>query len=335
MSFKLQCLINIGTLEIRGGINEASKIKRGVKEIVDTGLLKIPAVGRIVYASANQPDSSLPTTSIETSKLWQEGDPITIQLGYNGDLRTEFKGFVRRVTASVPVEVQCEGYAWQLRRKRLLKSYKSVALKDFLKDLIASTDITLSPFIPDMTLTNLTINHANALKTLEYVKEKLHLSVYFQFDVLYVGLEEGVPGNPVKFRLGWNCVRDDNLKYRLAADNEVLVRLVTGKGKNNKRTLIEVGDPGGSLITKYIANITDQATLQAIANDLLQKAKYTGYEGYISGLLQPYCQPCDTAVIIDQLYNVMGGSCFVEAAEIEFTMKGATRKVHVSRALST
>jgi hypothetical protein len=329
MSFKLQCLITIGTLQIRGGINEASKIKRSVKEIVDTAMLKIPAIGRINNGN------NLPTSSIETSALWTEGDPVTIQLGYNGDLRTEFQGFVRRVTASVPVEIQCEGYAWQLRRVRLLKSYKSVALKDFLKDLIAGTGITLSPFIPTMQLSNLTINHANALKTLEYLKEKLHLSVYFQFNVLYVGLEEGVPGKPVNLRLGYNVIRDDNLKYRLAADTEVLVRLVTGKGKNAKRTLVEVGDPGGSLITKYIANVTDTASLTAIANDLLQKAKYTGYEGYVSGLLQPYVQPCDTAVIIDKLYNVMGGSCFTEATEVDFTMHGATRKTHVSRALST
>ena len=329
MSFKLQCLITIGTLEIRGGINDASKIKRSVKEIVDTAMLKIPAIGRI------NKGSDLPSTSIETSKLWTEGDKVTIQLGYNGDLRTEFKGFVRRVTASVPVEIQCEGYAWQLRRVRLLKSYKSVTLKAFLKDLIAGTDITLSPYIPDMVLSNLTINHANALKTLEYLKEKIHLSVYFLFDVLYVGLEEGVPGNLVKYRLGWNCVRDDNLKYRLAADTEVLVRLVTGKGKNTKRTLLEVGDPGGSLIQRYIANVTDEATLQAIANDLLQKAKYTGYEGYISGLLQPFCEPCDTAMIIDKMYDVMGGNCFTESTEVDFTTHGATRKVHVSRALST
>jgi len=329
MSFKLQCLVTIGTLQIRGGIHEASKIKRSVKEIVDTAMLKIPAIGRI------NKGSDLPTTSIETSKLWTEGDKVTIQLGYNGDLRTEFMGFVRRVTASVPVEIECEGYAWQLRRVRLLKSWKTVSLKDFLKELIVGTDITLSPFIPDMQLSNLTINHANALKTLEYIKEKLHLSVYFQFNVLYVGLEEGIPGNPVKYRLGWNCVRDDNLKYRLAADTQVLVRLVTGKGKNAKRTLIEVGDQGGSLVQKYIANVTDEATLKSIANDLLQKAKYTGYEGFISGFLQPFCQPCDTAVIIDKLYDVMGGSCFTEGTEVDFTMHGATRKVHVSRALST
>jgi len=328
MSFKLQCLITIGTLEIRGGINDASKIKRGVKEIVDTALLKIPAVGRI------NKNGTLPLTSIETSKLWTEGDKVTIQLGYNGDLRTEFKGFVRRVTASVPVEIQCEGYAWQLRRVRLLKSYKSVTLKAFLKDLIAGTDITLSPYIPDMVLSNLTINHANALKTLEYLKEKIHLAVYFQFDVLYVGLEEGVPGNLVKFRLGWNCVRDDNLKYRLAADTQVLVRLVAGKGSGKKQTIAEAGDAGGSLYQENTANIIDTATLQKIANDILQRQKYTGYEGYISGLLQPFCQPCDTAGIIDKMYDVMGGNCFVEATEVDFTMHGATRKTYVSRSLN-
>ena len=328
MAFKLQSIITIGSLQIRGGINEC-KVKRSVHEMVDTATLKIPAVGRI------NKKGNLPTTSIETSKLWNEGDAVTIQLGYNGDYKTEFTGFVRRVTASVPVEILCEGYAWQLRRKRLLKGYKSVSLKSFLHDLVSGTDIKLSPYIPDIPLINLSANKPNALKQLEYVKEHNHLTVYFQFDTLYVGIEEAVPGTAVKFRLGWNCIRDDNLKYRLAADRLVLVRLVTGKAHAKKRTLIEVGDPEGSLFQKNIANIQDHDKLAAIANSLLQKQKYTGYEGYISGLLQPFCQPSDTCVVIDKLYNVMGGSFFVESVEVDFTTNGATRKTHIGRSLST
>jgi len=328
MSFKLCSRVTIGNYQLKGGIHEASKITRSVKDIVDKALLKIPAIGRI-NSGAN-----LPSTSIETSKLWNEGDKVTIELGYNGDYRTEFTGFVRRVTASVPVEVECEGYAWQLRRKRFLKSYKAISLKDFLNELISDTDIVLSPYVPDIPLVNLNAHRPNALSQLEYVRDHNHLSVYFQFNKLYVGLEEGVPGNQVRFRLGWNCIRDDNLKYRLASDNKVLVRLVTGKGNHKKRTLIEVGDPDGSIFQKYVNNVTDHDHLQSIANDLLQKAKYTGYEGYVSGLLQPFCQACDTAIIIDKKYNVMGGSFFVTGTEVNFTINGATRKTHISRALN-
>ncbi|MFS2189812.1 hypothetical protein ACCC92_24260 [Mucilaginibacter sp. Mucisp84] len=325
--FRLTSIVQIGSYQLRGGVNNVA-IKRSVKDMIDTAIIKIPGIGRVTGKD------TLPASSIETSKLFQEGDKVSILLGYNNDNRNEFQGFVRRVTPSIPVTIECEGYAWQLRRKRVLKSWKSVTLKEFLKELVSDTDIKLSPFIPDMSLTNLTVNHANALKTLEYIKDKLHLAVYFQFDTLYVGLEEGVPGSRVKYRLGYNTIRDDQLKYRLASDTKVLVRLVTGKGKKAKRALIEVGDKDGSLIEKTITNVTSDADLKRIANDLLTQAKYTGYEGSITGFLQPYCQPCDTAGIIDRMYNERGGNYFAEGVEVDFGTNGAQRKVHIGRSLS-
>lgn len=330
MSFKLGSITQIGNYGFRGGVYSV-KWKRSVKEIVDTAIIKVPAIGRV---DAN---NNLPNSSIATSKLFNNGDKVVIQLAYNNGFKQEFKGFVRRVTPSIPVEIECEGYAYQLRKKHLIKSWKSVSLKDFLTELISGTDIVLSPNIPVYTLTNLCINHANCLKALEYVKDKIHLAVFFQFETLYVGLEEGLKGNAVNFRLGWNTIRDDKLKYRLAADSEVLVRLVTGKGKNHKRTLIEVGDAGGGLIERNVNNIRDMNNLQAIANDLLLQSKYTGFEGYITCFLEPYCQPSDTAAITDRLYNERGGNYFVEGIEGEFGVhiKGAERKVHISRALSS
>jgi len=327
MSFKLTCFVQIGNYQFYGGINDCV-IKRSVKEIVDTAVLKIPAVGRV------NSDDNEPQNSIATSALWTEGDQVIIQLGYNGNNLQEFKGFVRRVNASIPVVVECEGYGWQLRRKVIVQSWKSVKLRDFLTVLVAGTDIQLSQYIPDMMLTNLKINHANALKALEYVKDHCHLSVYFLFDTLYVGLEEGVKGNVVKHRLGWNTVRDDKLKWRLAADTSVQIRLVTGKGKNAKRVVYQAGDANGSMVTKNIANLVDSADAQSVADDLLQQAKYTGFEGTMTAFLQPFIQMCDTEAITDKLYNERTGNYFTQGCEVKFGMQGAQRIISIGRTLS-
>lgn len=327
MSFKLTSIIQIGQYKFFGGVHDC-KIKRSVKEIVDTAVLKIPAIGRV------NNNFDLPENSIATSKLWKEGDAVSIQLGYNNDNRQEFKGFVRRVNASIPVVIECEGYAWQLRRKRFVKNWKSVKLRDFLTEIISGTDIKLSQYIPDMALTNLKVNQANGLKVLEYIKDHLHLSAYFLFDTLYVGLEEGVPGNKVNHRLGWNTIRDDKLKWRLADDTQVQIKLVTGKGKNKKRSLFTAGDANGAVVEKSIANLKDEGDLQSVANDLLQQAKYTGFEGNISGFLQPFIQMCDTDILIDKIYNERGGSYFVQGTEVRFGMNGAQRDTFLGRTLS-
>ena len=200
--------------------------------------------------------------------------------------------------------------------------------------VVAGTDIKLSQYIPNMVLSNLKINHANCLKTLEYIKDHLHLAVYFLFDTLYVGLEEGVPGNVVQHRLGWNTIRDDQLKWRLAADTSVQIRLVTGKGKNKKRTLYSAGDKSGSMITKNVANLTDATDLQNVANDLLQQAKYTGFEGKSVGFLQPFTQLTDTAALIDKQYNERTGNYFLVGTEVKFGMNGAQRIKEIGRSLT-
>jgi hypothetical protein len=331
MAFRLTSIANIGSYQFFGGLNDCV-IKRSVKEIVDTAVIKIPAIGRV--NTADTLNSGLPQNSIATSKLFNEGDLVTIQLGYNNQNFQEFKGFVRRVDASIPVVIECEGYAWQLRRVRTVQTWKTVKLLDFLKVLTAGTDIKLSPFIPNMVLSNLKINHANSLKALEYVKEHVHLSVYFIFDTLYVGLEEGLPGKVVKHRLGWNTVRDDKLKWRLAEDTKVQVRLVTGKGKNKKRTLYTAGDTSGSMVTKNIANLSNEGDLQAVANDLLQQAKYTGFEGGVTCFLQPFAQMCDTDALTDKIYNERGGNYFLQGTDVHFGMNGAQRICFLGRTLS-
>ena len=327
MSFILSSIIQIGAYQFFGGINECV-IKRSVKEIMDTAVLKIPAIGRV------NDNFDLPSNSIATSKLWNEGDPVSIQLGYNGQNLQEFKGFVRRVNASIPVVIECEGYAWQLRRVRLVGNWKSIQLRDFLVLLVAGTDIKLSQYIPSMVLSNLKVDHPNGLKVLEYLKDHCHLSAYFLFDTLYVGLEEGVKGSVVKHRLGWNTIRDDQLKWRLADDTLVQVKLVTGKGKNKKRTLYTAGDKMGSVVTKSVANLRDAGDLQSVANDLLQQAKYTGFEGSISGFLQPFIQMCDTNAVIDKIYDERTGNYFTQGTEVHFGMNGAQRKVFLGRTLS-
>jgi hypothetical protein len=327
--FNLTSEVILGNYTMYGGFNEV-KIKRSVKEIVDTATIKVPSIGRI------KDNPGLPMSSIETSTCWTEGDEVTMLLGYNNDNRQEFKGFVRSVKPSIPVEIECEGYAWQLRRKYLPGYWKSIKLREFLTILIQGTAIKISPFVPDLPLTNLNIaTCANCLEILEYLKKNCHLAVYFQFDTLYVGLEEAIPGDLVKYDIGWNVPRTNKLDYKVASDTKVSIQLVTGKGKNKKRTLIQKGDAGGSLIRENISNIVDQKSLTTIANQQLAHRKYDGLQGNLDAFMQPYCKPCDTAQLIDEIYNVVDGEYFVEGVEITFGMNGGQRKVHLGPALST
>lgn len=324
--FRLCSKFQIGSYSFKGGVNEV-KIKRHVREIMDTATITLPALSRI-----KRDDTNLPQSSSETAKLFREGDKVSIALGYNDELHQEFLGFVRRVNFGTPVTLELEGCGWQLRNKNILKSWKSTTLRQVLEEVVKGTDIKLSEHIPDVKLEKLYITNSNGLEVLEYLKKKLLLTVYFNFDVLYAGIEQGDIKGTAKYKLGWNVVKDDQLKYRLAEDTKVLV-LVKRKLKKGEQLLYEVGDKDGNVHTINLPNVSAEDA-KKIGDQALKEAKYTGYEGKITGFLQPYCEPGFSSEIIDPRYNERGGLFFIKGTEVTFGMRGARRIVEIGSRLN-
>lgn len=355
MAFVLSSVTKIGNYTFKGGINDL-EIKKNVHVIVDTAKIKIPGLGRVVAVKgainlalsiiglgAQTVAKNLPVNSVETAKLFKEGDPVAIDLAYNGDLRNEFRGFVRRVNLTTPISIEMEGYAWQLRNQNILASWKKTTLKEVLTRVIEGTDIVLSPDVPVINLTSFYITNESGLKVLEYFKEKMLLTVYFDDDVLYAGIEEGrsttdVSGNKsltglaeVKYNIGYNCITNQpNLKQRLGKDNLTRVRLVTC-GKDGKKTLYEAGDPGGAVVERKIDYSNDAAYLKDKAAAFLKKLKYDGYEGTLTGFLQPFCKPGWKATITDKKFDgARAGTYFIAGTEVRFGVGGAKRLVAIT-----
>jgi hypothetical protein len=322
--------------------------------IVGTATLKIPGLGKVVSVKSvvndvlsliglgkQQPSTNLPQSSVQTAKLFKEGDPVAIDLGYNGDLRNEFRGFVRRVNLTTPITIEMEGYAWQLRNQNILASWQKTTVKEVLKRVIQGTDIVLSTDIPDIALTSFYIKNENGLKVLEWFKDKMLLTVYFDDNMLYVGIQEGQTTAAgagqvgtlaeVVYNIGYNCITNQSdLKQRLAKDNLVRVRLKT-RGKNGKHVLYEAGDTNGAVIERIVPFSNDANYLKQKASEFLKRLKYDGYEGRLTGFLQPYCKPAFKAVLKDKKFEgARAGGYFVAGTEVQFGIRGAKRIVEIS-----
>lgn len=351
MAFILNSRIKIGEYSFAGGVNDLV-IRKSVSAFVDTATLKMPGLGQIVSiknsvnAALNiiglgvqTPVKNMPVTSVQTAKLFKEGDKVAIDLGYNGDLRNEFRGFVRRVNLTTPISIEMEGYAWQLRNSNILASWKKTTVKEVLQRIIKDTDIVLSPDIPNVQLSVYCIANRSGLDALQELKERLLLTVYFDDNMLYVGLEEGrttAPGTQgglaqVIYSIGYNCVSNQSdLKQRLGKDNLVRVRLKT-RGNDGKHTLYEAGDTGGAVYERTIAFTKDANHLKNTAEAILKSLKYDGYEGKLLGFLQPYCKPGWKAVIRDKKYQgARAGTYFIAGTEVSYGVKGARRKVNIT-----
>lgn len=299
----------------------AVEVKRSIHEIGATAKITIPATARLVKEGE-------PKTTIETAKQFKAGDPVSISLGYGTDLQKEFQGYVKRVNFTIPVTVECEDNIYLLKRKDIKHSWKSTTLKEVLQFITSGSGISLSGLIPDVAMTNFEIN-SNTAAALGIIKTNYGLAAYFDIDgVLYVGLAYVPNLGKVKYKLRYNTIEDNDLKYRSAEDVKLKAKAINIQ-KDNTKVEVEVGDDDGEIRTLFFYDIKSQDQLKKLAEEELQKYKYDGYEGKITTLLQPYALPGMTASIEDVDYQEKSGDYYIEGTHVTFGTNGARRIIDI------
>lgn len=322
--FTLRCKITIGGFSFTS-VNDV-KIKRSIHSFIDTATILLPASARLKLKD----NVKMPTTSMPTAKAFKEGDLVEIWLGYNDEYpnEPEFKGFVKRVNATSPCEIECEGYSWQLRRKNVLWSSgkEKTTLRKMLEMLIDGTDIKLSDEIPDIQLEQVCEGNISGTDALDWIKKNLYLTVYFSGHILYAGLAY-IPQpdkTAVEYTIGWNLVKDNQLKFRNATDAKIMVKAVYFN-KRNKATEKTAGDSTGAIRTIFVQNIESEQELLQVAERKAQELRYDGYEGKVTGFLVPFALPGYRATLKDSKYTERDGTYLIESTEVKFGTSGARR----------
>jgi hypothetical protein len=334
--FVLSSDVTIGNFRF-SGVNEV-EIKRSLHSIADTAIIKIPSIARIIK------NGKTTGGSIITGKQFSDGDPVTIKLGYNGNLQTEFSGFVKRRNLDMPLEVTCEGYSWLLRRNNISQFWPSVTIKDLLKAAVSGIDGGYAINVicdVDFELSNVGINNGSGFDIVNDISKFTDgsLSCFFiQPDTLWCGLVNSPYANGndvfnagiVNYRLGYNVVKDNNLKERLTEDDPVEVTY--SKRLSNGDKILQTSDVIKTVArahSKIRNHINDASTLKQLANEKAYQLNYSGYEGSISAFLQPFATPGCQAYITDDRYPERNGTYIIEGTEVHFGINGARRIVEI------
>lgn len=256
----------------------------------------------------------------------KENDPITVLLGYDGNNVKRFEGFVKRVNMSIPVQVECEGYSYLLYDIIFNKSYEHVTVKQLLTDLIQGTAIVLSTEIPIIPLSNVRFKNATGIQVLEWLQKECKLAVYFNFNELFVGTLYGKTQATVKFRLGWNTVKEDDFKLRQVDKNVKIVIKEKADTGEVKKTKSDAQKYSNEKSVKVKAGIPSNL-LKDIANRLQTKSNYQGFEGSITAFLEPAVNKGNVAAIDGYKYPEKSGNYFVESVSGEFGKSGGRQTI--------
>jgi hypothetical protein len=341
MYLELTSNIRIGSYTLEGFAE--CEIVKSAKVLQDTATIKIPATA--VLVSNNDILTEVPTAS-----QIRVGDAVTIDLGYNGDNKTEFKGFVKKVIPATPTVIECEDSTYLLRQKSIKKSWSKVSLKEVLDYILNGTGISLANKVPGINFVNLRLIDVSPAAVLQSFIEKYALTIYFKSEKkLFIGLAFDTEDlTIVKYELGRNTISDD-LEVVNDSDTALRVKAIAIL-PNGTKIETEIGDGAeadnmtkrkgqtdetikaedAEVRTLHFYNIQSEKELKEIARAELRKRKFTGFKGSITTFLQPYCEVGNAASITDEIYTERGdGDYLIEKTTTSVTQSGGRRKVEL------
>lgn len=295
-------------------------------------------------------DGKVISDGLTTGNKFSDGNSVIIRLGYNGDFKEEFRGFVKSKSLGMPLEIACEGFSWLLRRNKISRFWKSISLKDLLREAITGIDRSYSIQIEcpvDFHLTNVYINNGNGCSLIDKIQQYTDecLSCFFiSPDTLYCGtiynsLVTGMntlSSHQVAYRLGYNLPKENTLRQRSAEMDKVNVSYSRqlSDGSFISRSS-DVFDNPTRTYSKVLNHIEDPDVLKLLAKEKAYRLNYNGYEGEVKAFLQPFADVGYSAHIVDDRYPERNGKYLVESVETHFGVNGARRNVELGALTSS
>ena len=310
---------NISIGNYRLGIVDSITIKRSVETLTDTALIVLPC------AYANK--------TLEVESKLKEGDEVTIELGYNNDLQTEFKGYLKTIqTDDGSITLECEDAIWLFRKELKNKEHKNITAKSLLQKVVQEIDSSFNVSCDyDFTYEQFVIKDATAYDVLKKLQDETKANIYFTGNTLHCHPQysEITNAEPVRYDFSVN-VEKSNLKYKSDKDRKFFIE-VEGIPSSGKRVTVTYGTMGGDKRSLKVYGVTDKDSLLKRAKEELTTLVYTGFEGNFTGWLIPYCEPAYKIELRDQDYPDKNGTYYVVATEVKFSSSGGERTVTIGK----
>ena len=309
--------IQIGNYKL--GLLQSVEIHKSVDLLADTAIVIVPGV---VY---NQ--------SLDIEEKVKVGDPVTVKLGYDDNLVTEFEGYLQRIdTDDNSIIFNLEDGVYLTRKPVKDKQFSKTTVKEIARYCLSEIGMKELDCTYNITYEKFVIKNANAHDVLKKLQDDTKANIYMKGNQLNIHPAYVEKGGDVYYDFAVNIEKSD-LKYRSKDDRKFEI-VVEGIGLDGKKKTVTVGTTGGEKRTVKVFNVMDDAALKQRGTEEMKYLVYDGYEGSITGWLVPYVEPTYSAHVYDKEYEYKTGSYYVVSVTTTFDESGGVRKVELGRKLT-
>jgi len=316
--FNMSWKITIGNFRLM--YIEDVSIKHSVEELADTATITLPA--------------TMYNKSLDVENKLARGNKVTIELGYNDNLKTEFEGYIESITTDGgAVKLICEDEIFQYRKSIPDTQLKNNSVADILKYVNSNIDTSFGLDCDySFTYDTFTIKSNTGYDILKKIQEEAKPNVYVKDKKLHIHPRYAQTFGNAQYDFSVN-IESADLKYRKEDERKYMVE-INGKGSDGKPIKIQQGTSGGDKETINISAVSSTSSLTQMAKEILICKVFTGYEGNFTGWLIPYCDAGYEVSIRDKEYEYKNGKYYAIAVETTFAQSGAKRKITLGKKLS-
>ena len=275
----------------------------------------------------------------------KRGDQSTVRLGYDGDLKTRFSGYVRNVDTRAPVRIECEDGMFLLKLEPAKRrGFNKITLRQLIGFLLEGTGVEYKLLDDqDIDLGRYRITKSTVAEELNELKREKSFKAYFRLikdkndpektkSVLYVGYDYPFDSkNKESFVHSKNIITEE-LIYRRAEDMKLKVKAASENQNKVRIEIPPVGDKDGEEIQVFAYNLNPDE-LKLFAEKALIRYKYTGHRGSFETFGEPLVHKCDIAHI--EPSDGKKGDYLIKKLEVSFGTGGYRQKIELGPVIKT
>ena len=306
--YKMCCEVTIGNI-VFDRVTSIT-IMQSIKKLANTATIVVP---RAFTAKIEGKPSSLEKRNI-TDYIKVE-DAVSIKLGYDDQLEEEFTGYITKIGADTPLQIECMDEMAMLKKNNFTKVFAKVTLKELLNYIASGYTHQV---IDDINLGKFTIDNLSGFQVLELLRKNYGLHGTFKEQVLHVGFPVSMtPTETHRYVMSSNVrARSSDLKFVKKEDIKLLLKAIS-INTNGTRVFAEYGDKGGAQRTLHFTN-KNKSELKKLTEKNYKSLNFDGYQGSIPGWGLPRTKAGDAMEIISLKHKERNGRNLIEGVTIKF-----------------